>query len=118
MEVQLYSKIFLKQMANCEAHVSFQLKVHTMDLIGILEHLFDKLKVDPAKHKVQTALESLCICRSQPGAGACCQVLVAMVHFQVERETGSGFSRIALWDRFGNVSFIRQSRNEKETGPN
>ena len=24
-----------------------------MDLIGILEHLFDKLKVDPTKHKVQ-----------------------------------------------------------------
>ena len=40
-------------MANCEAYVSFQLKVHTMDLIGILEHLFDKLKVDPTKHKVQ-----------------------------------------------------------------
>ncbi|XP_073229205.1 uncharacterized protein [Porites lutea] len=29
-----------------------KLKVHTMDLIGILEHLFDKLKVDPTKHKV------------------------------------------------------------------
>ena len=59
-------------MANCEAYVSFQLKVHTMDLIGILEHLFDKLKVDPTKHKVQTALESLCIYSSKPGTGACC----------------------------------------------
>ena len=53
MYVQLYSRIFLKQIINCEAYVSFQLKVHTMDLIGILEHLFDKLKVDPTKHKVQ-----------------------------------------------------------------
>lgn len=53
MYVQLYSRIFLKQIINCEVYVSFQLKVHTMDLIGILEHLFDKLKVDPTKHKVQ-----------------------------------------------------------------
>ena len=53
MYVQLYSSIFLKQIINCEVYVSFQLKVHTMDLIGILEHLFDKLKVDPTKHKVQ-----------------------------------------------------------------
>ena len=29
-----------------------QLKFETLDLIGIFEHVFDKLKVNPSKHKV------------------------------------------------------------------
>ena len=44
-------------------------------------------------------------------------MLVAMGRFQVEPKTGSGFSGIVLWDRFGDASFICQFRNEKETGP-
>ena len=86
-----------------------------MDLIGILEHLFDKLKVDPTKHKVQKnciriTLHLWVTARHHA-------VLLAMGHFQVEPETGSEVSRVALWDRFGEASFIRQFRNEKKTGP-
>ena len=33
----------------------FQLKFDTLDLIGIFEHVFDNLKVDPSNHKVGTA---------------------------------------------------------------
>ena len=44
-------------------------------------------------------------------------MLLAMGHFQVEPETGSEVSRVALWDRFGEACFIRQFRNEKKTGP-
>ena len=44
-------------------------------------------------------------------------MLVAMGRFQVEPKTGSWFSGSVLWDRFGDASFIRQFRNEKETGP-
>ena len=44
-------------------------------------------------------------------------MLLAMGHFQVEPETGWEVSRVALWDRFGEASFIRQFRNEKKTGP-
>ena len=29
-----------------------QLKFEILDLIGIFEHVFDKLKVNPSKHKV------------------------------------------------------------------
>ena len=85
-----------------------------MDLIGILEHLFDKLKVDPTKHKVPKKLHQnhfAFVGHSQA------PVLLAMGHFQVEPETGSEVSRVALWDRFGEASFIRQFRNEKKTGP-
>ena len=40
-----------------------------MDLIGILEHLFDKLKVDPTKHKVQNSPIVLFYCSIDPVSG-------------------------------------------------
>ena len=39
-------------------NVVFQLKFDTVDLIGILEHVFKQLQVDPSKHKVGIEVKS------------------------------------------------------------
>lgn len=46
------NQVFVSLLVNVSAFLCLQLRIEIQDLIGIFEHVFDKLRVEPSKHKV------------------------------------------------------------------
>lgn len=46
------NQVFVSLLVNVSAFLRLQLRIEIQDLIGIFEHVFDKLRVEPSKHKV------------------------------------------------------------------